>query len=258
MLKVNHRAVAVAVAAVVALGFVALHVLRPNVRLQQEHGASVPEGGGATVMTATTPTSHLHSLELQPNLAATEQATKLHPLSLPPSSLPPPLPPQLPPPHNWVAGVVSWPIVQCKTTKGDVTLRVRPDWSPLGAARYLDLVRAGYFTNNLFYRVPPINANPIYQFGIQPNKILNKRSDLTGKFEDDAPVRCDSDSPSHVSCHAEAGLQRSTGLRKGMLGFGGGGHSGASRTSHMWILRRDSSHLGKASWETPVAEVSDC
>ena len=46
---------------------------------------------------------------------------------------------------------------------------------------------------------------------------------------------------------------RSSGLRKGMLGYGGRGKD--SRTSHMWVLRRDSAHLGKASWETPFAEV---
>lgn len=39
----------------------------------------------------------------------------------------------------------------------------------------------------------------------------------------------------------------------GMIGFGGGGKD--SRTSHLWIVRRDTQHLGKAAWETPVAEV---
>jgi hypothetical protein len=38
-----------------------------------------------------------------------------------------------------------------------------------------------------------------------------------------------------------------------MIGFGGGGKD--SRTSHLWIARRDTQHLGKAPWETPVAEV---
>ena len=47
-------------------------------------------------------------------------------------------------------------VVRCMTSKGAMTLRVRPEWSPHGAKRFLDLVRSGFFTQNVIYRVPPM------------------------------------------------------------------------------------------------------
>ena len=35
--------------------------------------------------------------------------------------------------------------VHCTSTKGPFTLRLRPEWAPLGAARFLELVRDGFF-----------------------------------------------------------------------------------------------------------------
>lgn len=174
-----------------------------------------------------------------PPLTQQHVTPPLPPLSLP--SLPALMPPE----------AAQWPTIHCETTKGDVTLRARPDWSPTGAARLLELVGAGYLTRNLFYRVPPLRANPIYQFGLQPNRELARRFSST--IPDDPPVRCSGEEVGRISCVAETGLERSVGLRQGMLGYGG--HGKDSRTSHLWILRRDSKHLGKASWETPVAEV---
>jgi peptidyl-prolyl cis-trans isomerase A (cyclophilin A) len=40
-----------------------------------------------------------------------------------------------------------------KTTKGDFTLEVNRDWSPLGADRFYNLVKNGYFTDIAFFRV---------------------------------------------------------------------------------------------------------
>jgi cyclophilin family peptidyl-prolyl cis-trans isomerase len=237
LLRVYRRAAAAALAIVLIL----------CVALVQRAGSRAGGSSATADRSSVTPSASLSAAAttLPAPAAATAATTPSSPLVLPP---PPPPPPPLPPPPS------QWPIVHCETTKGDATLRVRPDWSPLGAARFLDLVRAGYFSNNLFYRVPPIRANPIFQFGLQPNKELSQRPDLTSKIKDDPPVRCDGGG-SDLRCHAEPGLARTTGLRRGMVGFGGGGHSGESRTSHLWILRRDSKHLGKASWETPVAEV---
>lgn len=48
------------------------------------------------------------------------------------------------------------------TTKGDILIDVHRDWSPLGADRFYNLVRSGYFTNVAFYRVAP---GFIVQFG---------------------------------------------------------------------------------------------
>ncbi|MCM2267966.1 MAG: peptidylprolyl isomerase [Elusimicrobiales bacterium] len=43
--------------------------------------------------------------------------------------------------------------VKFKTTKGDFTLEVTRDWSPLGADRFYNLVKAGFFTDVAFFRV---------------------------------------------------------------------------------------------------------
>lgn len=57
--------------------------------------------------------------------------------------------------------------VKFTTTKGDFVIEVHRDWAPLGADRFYNLVRAGYFVGNGFYRAIQgvlvqwgINANP--------------------------------------------------------------------------------------------------
>jgi peptidyl-prolyl cis-trans isomerase A (cyclophilin A) len=53
--------------------------------------------------------------------------------------------------------------VKFATTKGDFTIEVHRDWAPLGADRFYNLARNGFFTNASFFRVVP---NFIVQFGI--------------------------------------------------------------------------------------------
>jgi len=43
--------------------------------------------------------------------------------------------------------------VKFTTTKGDFTLEITRAWSPLGADRFYNLVKAGYFTDIAFFRV---------------------------------------------------------------------------------------------------------
>jgi peptidyl-prolyl cis-trans isomerase A (cyclophilin A) len=53
--------------------------------------------------------------------------------------------------------------VKFTTTKGDVVIRVTRSWAPLGADRFYNLVRAGFFTDAAFFRVIP---GFMAQFGI--------------------------------------------------------------------------------------------
>ena len=53
--------------------------------------------------------------------------------------------------------------VKFVTTKGDVTLEINRSWSPLGADRFYNLVKAGFFTDVAFFRVI---AGFMVQFGI--------------------------------------------------------------------------------------------
>ncbi|MGA8729578.1 MAG: peptidylprolyl isomerase [Terracidiphilus sp.] len=57
------------------------------------------------------------------------------------------------------------------TTAGDFVIEVHRDWAPLGADRFYNLVRRGYFTNAAFFRVVP---GFVVQFGLNANPAINK------------------------------------------------------------------------------------
>jgi peptidyl-prolyl cis-trans isomerase A (cyclophilin A) len=57
------------------------------------------------------------------------------------------------------------------TTRGDFTVEVHRDWAPLGADRFYNLVKNGFFTNAAFFRVVP---GFIVQFGLNANPAINK------------------------------------------------------------------------------------
>ncbi len=60
---------------------------------------------------------------------------------------------------------------QFMTTKGDFVVEVHRDWSPHGADRFYNLVKAGFFDGVAFYRVHP---GFMVQFGISPKPAINK------------------------------------------------------------------------------------
>ncbi len=61
--------------------------------------------------------------------------------------------------------------VRLNTTKGEVILEINRAWAPIGADRFYNLVRGGYFTNVAFFRVVP---RFMAQFGISPRPEVNK------------------------------------------------------------------------------------
>jgi peptidyl-prolyl cis-trans isomerase A (cyclophilin A) len=60
---------------------------------------------------------------------------------------------------------------QFTTTRGDFVVEVRRASAPLGADRFYNLVKNGYFTNAAFFRVVP---GFIVQFGLNANPAVNK------------------------------------------------------------------------------------
>lgn len=70
------------------------------------------------------------------------------------------------------------------TTKGDFVVEVHRDWAPVGADRFYNLVRVGYFKDAAFFRVL---ANFIVQFGMHANPTINAAWDKA-RIKDD-PVK---------------------------------------------------------------------
>jgi peptidyl-prolyl cis-trans isomerase A (cyclophilin A) len=60
---------------------------------------------------------------------------------------------------------------QFTTTRGDFVVEVHRASAPLGADRFYNLVKNGYFTNAAFFRVVP---GFIVQFGLNANPAVNK------------------------------------------------------------------------------------
>ncbi len=56
--------------------------------------------------------------------------------------------------------------VRFETSKGNFDVLIHPDWAPLGAARFHDLVEEGFLNDVRFFRVL---ENFVAQFGIHPD-----------------------------------------------------------------------------------------
>jgi len=64
--------------------------------------------------------------------------------------------------------------VKFTTTKGSFVVEVHRDWAPLGADRFYNLVKGGYFDGGPFYRVM---AGFMAQFGLSPNPAVSNAWD---------------------------------------------------------------------------------
>ena len=72
-------------------------------------------------------------------------------------------------------------LVCCATTKGPLSIAVHPRWAPLGAARFVDMVKVGHFDDG----VPMMRCLEDYlcQFGLSANASRNRWR----AFKDDPP-----------------------------------------------------------------------
>jgi cyclophilin family peptidyl-prolyl cis-trans isomerase len=121
--------------------------------------------------------------------------------------------------------------VTCKTTKGDIDIIVERNWSPNGAARFLELVDDGFYKDVPFFRCVD---NFLCQFGAVPARPGAKVY---------APVPDDPQLP----------VLRN--FKRGYVSFAGNGPN--SRATHMFITLGDNlSSLGTMPWETPIGYVS--
>ena len=71
--------------------------------------------------------------------------------------------------------------VKFDTTKGPIIVEVHRDWAPLGADRFYNMVRNGFFDGVRFFRVIP---NFMAQFGINGNPAVNAAWDKVDLKDD--------------------------------------------------------------------------
>lgn len=74
--------------------------------------------------------------------------------------------------------------VKFETSKGNFVVEVHPDWAPLGAARFKDLVQDRYFDGARFFRVLP---GFVVQFGLAADPAKTKKWDKP--IKDDPVLR---------------------------------------------------------------------
>ena len=74
-------------------------------------------------------------------------------------------------------------VIRFETSKGNVVMEVRRDWAPLGAARFVNLVRYGYYDNARIFR---IRKGYWAQFGIAGDPAASARW-RTRTIADDPP-----------------------------------------------------------------------
>lgn len=120
-----------------------------------------------------------------------------------------------------------YPRVQCQTTKGPLVIEVYREWAPLGADRFLDLVKDNFFTDIAFFRCV---KRFLTQFGI-------------------------SDNPSKKHWHRKDILDDpnlNLGIKKNYVSYAGGGPN--TRSTQLFIAFEDLDFLGKEPWETPFGK----
>jgi peptidyl-prolyl cis-trans isomerase A (cyclophilin A) len=61
--------------------------------------------------------------------------------------------------------------VKLATTKGDIVVQVTRSWAPIGADRFYNLVRHGFYNNAAFFRIVP---GFVVQFGLSADPAVNK------------------------------------------------------------------------------------
>jgi peptidyl-prolyl cis-trans isomerase A (cyclophilin A) len=117
--------------------------------------------------------------------------------------------------------------VKVTSTKGDFTIEVHRDWAPLGADRFYNLVKNGFYDDATFFRVIP---NFMAQVGINAKPPVTKVWN-TAAIKDD-PVK-----------------QSNT---RGLVTFATSGPN--SRTTQIFINSKDNSFLDKSGF-SPFGNV---
>src|SRR6185295_5500003 len=120
-------------------------------------------------------------------------------------------------------------LAKLNTTKGPILIRVTKSWSPFGADRFYNLVRAGFFTDAPFFRVV---KDFMAQFGIPARPdVANVWDDKT--IFDERPIQSN---------------------KRGMLSYGMASGVKNSRTTQIFINTKNNDFLDSMGF-APFGEV---
>ncbi len=119
-------------------------------------------------------------------------------------------------------------LIHCETTKGALKIEVHRHWAPLGADRFIELVKDGFYTDIAFFRSV---KGFLTQFGISEDPA--KKHWHREVIKDDPNL--------HL------------GIKKNVISFAGGGPN--TRSTQLFIAFEDLDFLGKEPWETPFGNI---
>ncbi|MSP63443.1 MAG: peptidylprolyl isomerase [Myxococcales bacterium] len=119
--------------------------------------------------------------------------------------------------------------VKMSTSKGDFVIEVHRDWGPVGADRFYNLVKIGYFREIAFFRVI---KGFMVQFGIHGDPKMNQAW-KSAHIPDDPPIR--------------------PGNTRGMVSFATAGPG--TRTTQLFINYGDNSNLDSMGF-VPIGKVA--
>jgi peptidyl-prolyl cis-trans isomerase A (cyclophilin A) len=118
-------------------------------------------------------------------------------------------------------------LVKLNTTKGPIVIRVTKNWAPVGADRFYNLVRSGFYNNNIVFR----STNQFAQFGI-PAKPELSRVWMERTMFDDRAIQSN---------------------KRGMVSFAAG-EAKNSRSVQVFISKVDNTYLDSYGF-APFGEV---
>lgn len=134
-------------------------------------------------------------------------------------------------------------LVCCETTKGNLAMVVHHKWAPIGAGRFLDMVKDKYFDST----VPLMRCIKgfLCQFG------LNSDHERSKKFRESIPDDPNwlPEGPTHRQ--NEMGVKR---FAQGYLAYAGGGKDSRGNQLIM-ALKADGPLAGGSPWEVPWGEL---
>jgi peptidyl-prolyl cis-trans isomerase A (cyclophilin A) len=155
-----------------------------------------------------------------------------------------------PPPALTTTGHPDTALVCCHTTAGPISVAVHKPWAPLGAQRFLDMVRSRYFSTPINALHDPHLVVPLMrcvdeflcQFGLRGSA----SEQYASKVKDDPHWL----PPGKAGRSNELGVKR---FKRGYLAYAGSGPH--SRGRQLFLSMGDQSGLGTSPWEVPFGEL---